>query len=102
MTAYEIPLSGMSQTFSIALAGVTYQLTLQWRNAANGWFLDIADSLSNAVVSGIPLVTGLDLLAQYKYLGIGGQLWVMSDGTPANVPTYTNLGTTSHLYFLTS
>jgi hypothetical protein len=102
MQTYEIPLSSEPQYFNIALAGVQYQFTLQWRNApvAGGWFLDIADSQGNKILSGIPLVTGGNLLEQYAYSGIGGELWVQSDLDAAAVPTYDNLGTTSHLYFV--
>lgn len=102
-TALEIPLSGQAQTFSITLAGTEYQLTFLWRDAAGGgWVLDLADAAGNQLLSGIPLITGVDLLAQYSYLNIPGQLWVMSDGDPAAVPTYSNLGSTSHLYFVTT
>ncbi|AMM17512.1 hypothetical protein AX768_25265 [Burkholderia sp. PAMC 28687] len=102
MATFEIPLSGVPESFLIALSGVQYKLTLQWRDAPQGgWVLDIADSLANKIVSGIPLTTGADLLEQYAYLGIGGELWVQTDGDPAEVPTFENLGSTSHLYFIT-
>jgi len=102
MANFEIPLSGAPETFLITLAGVQYKFTLQWRDAPQGgWVLDIADALANKIVSGIPLTTGGDLLEQYAYLGIGGELWVQTDGDPAAVPTFDNLGTTSHLYFST-
>ena len=97
---YEIPLSGMPQRFSIALLGVTYQLNFQYRAAPEaGWVMDIADVLGNPLVCGIPLVTGADLLAQYRYLNLGGMLWVLSDGDPVAVPSFENLGSGSHLYW---
>jgi hypothetical protein len=103
MATFEIPLSGESQDFQITLGGVQYQMTLMWRAAPQGgWVLDIADSAGNEIVSGIPLVTGCDLLGQYAYLNFGGELWVQTDADAAAVPTYDNLGTTSHLYFVTS
>jgi len=102
-STFEIPLTPAAQTFLISLAGVQYQMTLQWRDAVNngGWVLDIADSTGNPLISGIPLVTGVDLLAQYKYVGIGVELWVQTDAADV-VPTYTNLGIQSHLYAITS
>lgn len=100
-SVFEVPLSGNSQSFNIVLANVTYRLTLTWRNAAGcGWILDIADSSGNPIVQGIPLVTGADLLAQYRYLGFVGSLVVKTDANPDAIPTYDNLGTTSHLYFV--
>jgi hypothetical protein len=101
MTAYEIPLTPQAQTLAIALAGVTYNLTLQWRSvdALGGWVLDIADVNNNPLLLGMPLVTGTNLLAPFAYLGIAGALYVLTDGNALAVPTYANLGTLAHLYF---
>jgi hypothetical protein len=106
MQAFEIPLTPSPQRFSIQLGGAAYSLTFQFRNAGlpgqgGTWILDIADDLGNPLVCGIPLVTGADLLAQYGYLNFGGGLMVMSDGDPAAVPTFANLGVASHLYWIT-
>lgn len=101
MNQFEIPLSGASTRFQTTILNVVYTLTLQWRNAAGLWCLDISDANGNPIVNGIPLVTGADLLAQYGYLGFGFQLWVQSDVTPDALPSYENLGTSSHLYVVT-
>lgn len=96
---YEIPLSPTPQTFGITLNNVGYQLTVQWRNTdQGGWFLDIADAQNNPIVSGIAMVTGADLLAQYGYLGLGFTLRVQTDYDLSAPPTFTNLGVTAHLY----
>lgn len=101
MAVYEIPLSAKPETFTIALAGKSYRLTVIWRDAVDGgWVLDIADANGNRLVGGIPLVTGCDLLAQYSHLGFGGALVVQTDHDPDAVPTFANLGSTSHLYFV--
>ena len=102
-TAYEIPLQvGIPQTFTAKLSGVEYQLTLQYRNAPNGgWVLDIANSAGVPIVSGIPLVTGANLLEQYAYLGFGGRLWVQTTSNPDAVPTFSNLGEDGLLYWVT-
>ena len=103
MAVFEVPLSPQPQRFSIALANVSYRMTVRWIDDVDGgWVLDIADSSDAPIVSGIPLITGADLLAQYGYLGFGGELGVQTDTDLDAVPTYTNLGVTSHLYFLTS
>lgn len=99
-TAYEIPLTADSQRFTITLAGVAYNLALTWRSGT-GWVLDIADANDAPLVSGIPLVTGTDLLGQFGYVGIGGKLIVLVDGDIASVPAYDNLGTEAKLYFVT-
>ncbi|MFV8849811.1 phage baseplate plug family protein [Serratia fonticola] len=95
----EIPLTPTAQQFAIQLAGVQYQMTLIWRDAA-GWVLDIANNDRTPLIQGIPLVAGADLLAQYRYLGIGGALFVVSDPNVLFPPTKDNLGIECHLYFL--
>ena len=102
MAVYEVPLSPTPQTFQISLAGTTYTLTVKWNAQNASWMLDIADINSNAIVSGIPIITGADLLAQYEYLNIGGGLQAQTDNDTDAVPTLDNLGINGHLYFITS
>lgn len=102
MANFEIPLSPEGQRFNITLSGIEYQLRVQWRNAAEaGWVLDIADAGGNAIINGIPLVTGCNLLEQYAHLGFSAVLWVQTTDDPDAVPTFENLGTGSHLYWWT-
>jgi len=101
-TAFEIPLVPQPQMFEIVLAGVQYQLLVWWNNVNQSWMIDISDSSGNPIVTGIPLVTGQDLLAPYGYLNFGGQLIAQTDFKPGAVPTFKNLGTTGHLYWITS
>lgn len=96
---FEVPLSAKPQSLKITLANVVYQFTVQWRTRA-GWVLDIASQDAEPIVQGLPLVTGADLLGQHKHLGIGGSLMVATDADLDAVPTYANLGTESHLYFV--
>lgn len=121
-TYYEIPTIGLPQSFSIQLSGVTYNLRLLYQPASfgppiigvehqtnllvdlsqiGGWVLDISDANNNPLACGIPLVTGTNLLAQYRYLNIGGAIVVSTDGSDLP-PTQTNLGTSGHLYFVVS
>jgi hypothetical protein len=95
---YEIPLSPAAQSFSVQMSGASYGMLLQWRTGT-GWVLDIADANDASLVAGIPLVTGVNLLQQYQYLGFGVALLVATDGDLDAVPTYDNLGQQSHLYF---
>lgn len=99
--AYEVPLDARPQTFQIALGSITYTL-LVWFNPVLGtWQLDISDAAGVSVIGGLVLVTGTDLLAQHKYLGIPGQLvvWWVGSGQPA-APSFDNLGTDAKLYFI--
>lgn len=97
MSIYKIPLSAEPQSFSITLNDTEYTIILKWVNAdsGGGWTIDIED-----LIYGIPLVTGADLLAQYEYLGIGGSLYVYNSSDKASVPTYSDLGTITNLYFV--
>lgn len=97
-TFVEIPLTPTSKTFQITLAGVAYAMAVTWRDPY-GWFLDIATVSGTKLVSGIPLVTGVDLLEPYPQYHFGGLLVVVSDGDPMAPPTLDNLGITSHLCF---
>lgn len=100
MTPYLIPTTPQAQRFSISLLGVVYQMTLHWCAPSTCWVLDLADQSGVALVSGLPLVTGADLLSQLGYLGVGGALVVQTDGGTDNVPTFENLGTNGNVFFL--
>ncbi len=102
MAVFEIPLISQNQTLSIILGGVTYDLTVTWNPSMSTWVIDIRDINDNDILLGIPMVTGIDLLAQYEYIGIDGNLIVQTDFNPNEQPTFTDLGSTSHLYFITS
>ena len=101
VSIYRVSLTGTPETFTVTLAGVEYQLTVRW-NAADeaGWVLDIAEpDEGDAIVCGVPLVTGADLLAPYGHLGFGGRLVVWSDSSDAP-PDEGTLGNGVDLYFL--
>ncbi|WP_047236641.1 phage baseplate plug family protein [Chromobacterium subtsugae] len=103
MAEYKIPLSAGPHRFRVQLGANTYQFVLVWRDAhGGGWFLDINDAAGNALVGSLPLVPGVDLLAQYEHLGIGGGLYVATDGAPLARPTFNSLGVSTWLYYVTS
>lgn len=101
-TPYEIPLSPTPQTFGITLNSVDYILTFRWNQASQSWQLDIADASNNMIVAGLPVITGTDLLGQFAYLGIDGQIIVQTSHDTFAVPTYENLGDTGKVYFVVS
>lgn len=106
MTTYtEIPLiPSQPQRFTITLGGVSYNMRLTYDTAQGGcWILDIGDAnMRSLLVTGIPLVTGVDLVAQYAYLNFGGALVCTTDRGAGEVPTFDGLGVTSHLYYVTA
>lgn len=99
MQILEIPLSPDNQQFRILLADTTYTLRVIWRDVA-GWIMDVQDSGGVALLSGVPLVPGVNLLEQYPELGINGVFIVVSDNEALEYPTKTNLGILSHLLFV--
>lgn len=99
-TAREIPLTGRAQRFGISLSNVDYTLTTWWNTYASCWMLSLHDANDNSIIDSIPLITGADLLEQFAYLGLGGQLIVQTDGDADAVPTYANLGAQGHLYWV--
>ncbi len=103
MTTFILPLTNVPQTFEIALAGVNYLMTCKWNNSPEaGWVFDLADADTGLpILANAPLITGADCLEGLEYLGIGGELVVFTDGDPTAVPTLTNLGVESNLYFQT-
>jgi hypothetical protein len=102
-----IPLVPQAQQLAITLGTVSYNLVLRWNVPNLCWMMDILDSNNNELLSGVPLVTGADLLEQLEYLQIGGslgagQLQAQTTNDTFAVPTYDNLGTTGNLYWLSS
>lgn len=100
MSTFEVPLSPTPQVFTITMSGTAYQLRVVWNVPAQCWMLDINTEEGVAIAQGLPVITGANLLEQYAYLGIPGQLIVQTDHDTDAVPTYTNLGVEGHLYYL--
>lgn len=102
-TIFQLPLQITAQTFSITLSGIIYNLTFQYRDAIEGgWILDIGDVNNVPILQGVPLVTGVNLLAKYQYLGFIGGLYVQTTTDPDAVPTFENLGTDGQVYYVTA
>ena len=107
----EVPLvASTSQTLGVSINNVVNQMTAAWRDVASGalgdvsgtvgggWMLDLADQAGNKIASGLPLVTGSDLLGQLGYLGLDTKLIVQTSHDATAVPTFSSLGDTSHLF----
>ena len=99
MNISEIPLSPDNQQFVIAVSGVTYTMRINWRDPV--WYLDLLSADLTPVALALPLITGVDLLAQYAYLNLGFSLVVGTDIAGQENPTKSDLGITSHLYVVT-
>lgn len=96
MTVFELPLRTGAQEFFTPLNGTTYKFKLLWRDPV-GWFLDIAKPDGTPLVNGISVVTGVNLIKQYRHK-IKGELWVYTDGLEN--PDYKSVGDTLKLYWV--
>ena len=101
MAVVEIPLTPEAQSFSITLGGVSYRMRLLFNDVEEGgWTLDIGDQGGVILLAGVPLIPGVDLLAQYAHMDWPGSLVVTTDRDTGEIPTFDGLGITSHLYFV--
>lgn len=104
---WQIPLQGgAAQTLQVSIGSVTYTLHFTYNMAMPAWIMDINDSYDVPICQGIPLVTGTDLMGQFRYLGIGGgvPMTVMTVGvgkSPDEIPTYENLGIEGQVFYKT-
>ncbi|WP_041866951.1 phage baseplate plug family protein [Sodalis glossinidius] len=98
MVMNEIPLTATNQQFSITLSGTVWQMRIIWRDVA-GWMLDMLNASGAPVITGIPLLSGQDVLAQYAWLKPGGKLIVIADDE--QLLGATGLGNTAKLYWIT-
>lgn len=79
MSFYKIPINNApnaSYTFRISMQGDTVnrdiRIELHYLDLYDEWLMDVYDDATKKLlVLGIPLVCGIDLLGQYRYLGIG-------------------------------
>lgn len=106
-TIWEVPLVPHAQKVRVAIGGIFYTLHLKYNSVCDCWMMDINDT-SDAIpiVHGVAVVTGTDLMGQFRYLGIGGGLpmTVMTTGvgrSPDEIPDYYNLGVDGRLFFMT-
>lgn len=75
------------------------KIKTNWCAPAACWLIDLLQEDGTALLQGVPMVTGGDLLEQFDYLQIGGQLVAQTDNAPDTPPTFENLGSLGHLYF---
>lgn len=95
MAIYQIPLTANNQKFNVQLNGTTYKFRTIYRG--DTWFLDIMDVSENSIISGIPMLMGDELLAQYQYL-ISGSLYVVNNNADQS-QSFNDLGDKILLYW---
>ena len=81
---------------SVSINGVvsTFNVTISYNEVAQLQEMSIYDANFNPLVTSLPLVTGLNLLAQFGYLNIGSIAILNVSGVdPPDYPNDANLGT---------
>lgn len=68
MADLEIPLSSESSHFDLTvdLESVTYRMAFNFNIRAAAWYVTISSETGVTAISGIPLLTNVDLLFQYQ------------------------------------
>lgn len=89
-----------SQSFSIVLDSVSYNMLAKWNSRSEFWTLDIFDDNQNVIISDIALKAGMNLLAPFNF-NIGA-LVVVSASEAAMEMTLSNVGTEVVLLYLTN
>lgn len=101
LNAFRIPLVNTPQKFAIDLNGRSFIMECVWNPEMLSWLISMYDGdTEECIFATMPLVTGVDLLAQYAHLGIDGSLIVYTDGDEHATPSEANLGVESNLYYL--
>jgi hypothetical protein len=98
---FRIPLINEPQIFDIDLAERAYQMICRYNPEMPAWQLCIRDGITQQpLITCMPLVTGVDLLSQYRHVGIPGTLFCYTEGNADAPPTLENLGIEGQLYYL--
>ena len=72
---YSIPLAqNLPQTFTSTVNGKTIKVAIQYNKFLDNWFMYFAELINDQeipLVSGIPMVTGVNLIRQFPHKNIG-------------------------------
>ncbi len=94
----EIPLQATNQELDIQMGNNNYHLKVTYMEFF-GWILDVSTQTKEVILCGIPLVHGIDIFEQYKYLGFNGKL-IFNCNEPES--EFDSLGNNNKLYFYAS
>ncbi|MDY6148961.1 MAG: hypothetical protein SPI35_08105 [Porphyromonas sp.] len=99
MSYYEIPLTPApfaQKTFKLTLNGarnINILLKLRYYDLYELWVADVCDNTTGEeLITGMPLVPGVNLLGQYEYLNIGSAWIVAVEPTKQQHPDNETLG----------
>lgn len=89
--------------FPIELERVVYTLRFRFNYRMERWILDVLTRDSVAIVTGVPLLTGVDLLGRYNSTELPPGNFMVYDTTKnMNSPGFSDLGKTVQLLYFES
>lgn len=94
----EIPLQPTNQEFDIQMGKANYHLKITYMEFC-GWTLDVMTQTREVILCGVPLVHGVDIFEQYRYLGLNGKL-VLNCDEPESELDFNEIGKGNRLYFI--
>lgn len=98
---FRIPLKPLPQRFEIELGGRAFIMIVRWNPAMPNWIMCLLDGETEQfLLNCLPFTTGLDLMSQFRHIGIEGSFVVVTDGDQFATPTLENLGSESNLYYV--
>lgn len=102
-TVQEFPLIPASaQEMTITLGNKEYTIRFAWCDSPEGgWFMDLYDLQLNPMIRGIPLTAGENVLQQFDYLEMPGEIRVQVDENPLLEPSFENFGIAGKVVFVT-
>lgn len=89
---FKVSLISGNQRFQTFLGDRLFNISIQYRDAeiGGGWYMDLQLADESASLLGVPMLIGVDLLAQYQYL-TWGRLWVTDDSGVNDLSKYENM-----------
>ena len=102
MSLFRIPFDNNNQKFNITLQGKNLLVTCSWNQEMPAWVLSVQDAdTQEYLMSGVALVTGVNLFRQFYSTGVTGDLVVYTKGNPFEIPTFESLGNESSVFYIT-
>ncbi|MEY0576985.1 phage baseplate plug family protein [Providencia manganoxydans] len=93
----EIPILNKNQELDIQLGRKNYHLRIKYMEFC-GWVLDVMTQAKEEILMGIPLLHGVDIFGQYRYLGLEGSLLFYCED-PSYETDMNEAGKGNRLYF---
>ncbi len=89
-----------AQQFTIELDGNVYNFHFRYNYRMSLWIMDIHDEEDDALLTGIPLVTGVNLLHQYVAEELPTGHLIVVNETDDTAPDRYTMGKEAFIYYL--